>query len=214
MSTVSLILGKSGSGKSASLRNLNPNNVALIQVISKPLPFKSNNGAKWSIYQSDDWQKIIVACKKTTRKIIVIDDYQYLMANEFMRRAQERGFDKFTEIGYHTWHVINELLNLPNDVRVYILSHTEESENGQTKMKTIGKMLDERITLEGMVTIVLRSTINDGQHYFTTKNNGNDTTKTPMGMFDSELIENDLLIVDTAICNYYDIKQPTQEEAK
>lgn len=208
MSTVTLILGKSGSGKSASLRNLSPEETGLIQVISKPLPFKSKG---WKIYTSDNWQSIINACKKSKAKIIVIDDYQYVMANEFMRRAQEKNYDKFTEIGQHTWFLLNELSSLPSDVRVYILSHTEEVEDGQVKMKTIGKLLDDKITLEGMVTIVLRTIVNDGQHFFSTKNNGLDTTKSPMGMFDNDLIDNDLALVDKAICDYYDIK-PTNLE--
>ncbi|WP_444756816.1 AAA family ATPase [Pseudomonas sp. A014] len=205
MATVSIILGKSGSGKSTSLRNLDPEQVALIQIIKKPLPFP--DASKWKALVTDDHSLIIRACQKTQRKVIVIDDFQYMLANEFMRRSGERGFDKFTEIGRHTWDVFDAMLKLPDDVRVYILSHTEETDSGQIKMKTIGKMLDEKITLEGMVTIVLRSVVQDGQNFFSTRNNGSDTTKAPMGMFEDDLIDNDLAAVDAAICNYYAITQ-------
>jgi hypothetical protein len=161
---------------------------------------------------TDVWQKVIGRCVQATkhdRKIIIIDDFQYILANEFMRRSEEKGFDKFTEIGKHTWNIFNSLLHLPEDVRIYILSHTEETDAGQIKMKTIGKMLDEKITLEGMVTIVLRVVVQDGQHLFSTRNNGSDTTKAPMGMFEDPMVENDLAAVDAAICDYYDIK-PTE----
>lgn len=208
MATVTLILGKSGSGKSTSLRNLNPAATALIQIIGKRLPF---NGAKdWSPYVTDDYAKVIAAARKTSRKVIVIDDFQYMLANEFMRRSQERGYDKFSDIGRHTWDVFEALLKLPDDTRVYILSHTEETDTGQTKMKTIGKMLDDKITLEGLVTIVLRAVVQDGQHFFSTRNNGADTTKAPMGMFDDDLIDNDLAAVDAAICSYYDFTPQTK----
>lgn len=207
MATVTLILGKSGSGKSASMRNFNPADVALIQVIKKPLPFRDSK--VWKPYVTDDWNKVIGATRQTKRKVIVIDDFQYILANEFMRRSEEKGFDKFTEIGRHTWNIFEAMLHLPDDVRVYILSHTEETDAGQIKMKTIGKMLDEKITLEGMVTIVLRSVVQDGQHLFSTRNNGSDTTKAPMGMFEDPMVENDLAAVDAAICAYYEIK-PTE----
>ena len=202
MSITSLILGKSGTGKTASLRNFSAADVALIQVVKKPLPFKS---ATWTPYRSDRWDHIIAAMQKTQRKIIVIDDFQYLLANEFMRRTDERGFDKFTEIGRHAWEVLTAAAALPDDVRVYILSHTEEVDGGQVKMKTIGRMLDEKITLEGLVTIVLRTAVQDGQYLFSTRNNGSDTVKSPMGLFDTDYIDNDLAAVDQAICNYYDI---------
>lgn len=205
MATVTLILGKSGSGKSTSLRNMVASDTALIQVVQKPLPFRG--AAEWKSFITDDWSKIIGASTKTKRKVIVIDDYQYVLANEFMRRSQEKGFEKFNDIGRHTWDVFDALLKLPDDVRVYLLSHTEESEAGQIKMKTIGKMLDDKITLEGMVTICLRAVVQDGRHFFATRNNGSDTTKAPMGMFDDDLIDNDLAAVDAAICDYYQISQ-------
>lgn len=203
MATVTLILGKSGSGKSTAMRNLDPDATALIQIIKKPLPFKG--AAKWKPYVTDAHAKIIGAARQTKRKVIVIDDFQYMLANEFMRRSEEKGFDKFSDIGRHTWDVFDALLKLPDDVRVYILSHTEETDAGHIKMKTIGKMLDDKITLEGMVTIVLRAVVQDRNHLFSTRNNGSDTTKAPMGMFEDDLIDNDLAAVDAAICDYYSL---------
>lgn len=203
MATVTLILGNSGSGKSTSMRNLNPEKVALIQVLAKPLPFRS---AGWKPYRTDDWNKLICGATQAASKgfkVIIVDDFQYLLANEFMRRTDERGYDKFTEIGRHAWEVLERLGKLGDDIRVYILSHTEETDAGRIKMKTIGKMLDDKITLEGMVTIVLRTVVQDRQFFFSTVNNGSDTVKAPMGMFDNDLIDNDLASVDAAICDYY-----------
>lgn len=212
MSIATLILGQSGTGKSTSLRNLNPSDVLLIQSIRKPLPFRSK---EWryltseggSIYVSDNAEEIIKVMNKCTRPIIVLDDMQYIMANEYMRRAQETGFNKFTEIGKKTWDIFNAASQLADDKRVYILSHTEENDAGKTKIKTIGKMLDEKITLEGMVTVCMQTTVVNEQYKFVTKNNGNTTVKTPMGMFESEHVDNDLKAIDEAICEYYGINQ-------
>lgn len=203
MAITTMVLGKSGTGKSRSMLNLNPADVALIQAIKKPLPFRSK---EWKPFPTDDHSKIIQSMYKATqagRKIIIIDDFQYLMANEFMRRSDERGYDKFTEIAKHAWEVITHANSLPDDVRVYILSHTEESDSGQIKIKTIGKMLDEKITLEGMVTIVLRTHIDGDKYFFATQNNGSDTVKSPEGLFESRYIDNDLALVDKAITDYY-----------
>lgn len=215
MSIVTMILGESGTGKSASLRNFDPEQTMLIQAVSKPLPFKSKGWSKFSketpkgsIFITDKAGDIINLMKKTRRKVIVLDDFQYVMANEFMRRSDERGFDKFTEIGKNAWDILTAAAALPEDVRVYILSHVETNDSGRTKIKTIGKMLDEKITLEGMVTIVLRTSVRDGQYLFSTRNNGSDTTKSPMGLFDTEQIDNDLAQVDAAIFSYYELTEP------
>ena len=217
MSIATLIIGKSGAGKTASLRNMDPAKTLLIQVVRKPLPFpakgwryfdkeKSPNG---NMLQTDHAENIVKLATRTKRKVIVVDDFQYVLANELMRRSDERGFDKFTDIAKHGWEVFSALTQLPEDVRVYILSHSQEDESGQVKLKTIGKMLDEKIVLEGLVTIVLRAVVNDGQHQFSTKNNGADTVKTPMGLFEDERIDNDLQAVDERICDYYGIEQST-----
>lgn len=196
-----LILGESGSGKSASLRNFKPDEIGLINVNGKPLPFK--NGLK-SI-NTDNYAKIEKALQKAEVKTLVIDDSQYLMANEFMRTAKVTGFQKFTDIGLNFWNLIKAVSALPDDKIVYFLHHIETTDAGRQKIKTIGKLLDEKITLEGMFTIVLKTSVHDGQYRFSTQNNGFDTVKTPIGMFDSEEIDNDLKAVDVAIRNYYKI---------
>lgn len=218
MSISTLILGSSGSGKSTSLRTLDPANTMLIKVVGKPLPFKSKDWMNFNkesaptgnVFVTDHWDVITKLVSKTRRKVIVIDDFQYVLANEFMRRSDETGFGKFTDIGRHAWEVMTAINNLPDDVRVYVLSHTEEAD-GRTKMKTIGKMLDEKITPEGLFTIVLRASTTDGRFYFSTRNNGSDTTKAPIGLFEEDQIDNDLAAVDAAITDYYEIT--TQLEA-
>lgn len=219
MSISTVILGKSGTGKSTSLRNLDPAETLLVQVIRKPLPFRSKG---WGYYDKDSnptgnivvserWDSIIKVMRGTKRKVIVIDDFQYLLANEYMRRTDEKGYEKFTDIAKHAWEVMMAASDLPADVRVYILSHIEENEaTGAMKMKTIGKMLDEKITPEGLVTIVLRTVVEDSQYKFVTRNNGLDTTKSPMELFSEDRIDNDLKAVDEAIADYYGI---TQQEA-
>lgn len=213
MSTPILVLGESGSGKSASYRNLDPKETLLIQAIEKPLPFPNAEKLGWkrfnaekkegNIFVSDKSADIMQLMQKTGRRIILCDDFQYVMANEFMRRSDERGYDKFTEIGRHAWDILCMAAVLPPEKRVYILAHTQQSDDGsKTKIKTIGRMLDEKITVEGMFSMVLRTVVRDGDYYFSTRNNGSDTVKTPMGMFEDELIANDLKLVDAAITKY------------
>lgn len=206
MSISVLILGESGTGKTTSLRNFDGEKVALIQAVSKPLPFRPKG---WKPFVSDRFDKILSAMRKAADKgykVIVIDDFQYVLSNEFMARAYENGFGKFTEIGRHGWEILREAGNLPDDVRVYILNHIATDEFGNQKMKTIGKLLDEKITPEGMFTIVLRTAVIDGDYRFRTTNSGQDTVKAPMGMFnDCELIPNDLKMVDDTIRDYYEI---------
>ena len=201
-----LILGHSGSGKSTSLRNFRSNEISLINVIGKPLPFK---GRFVNTINSDKYEIIGDALATMKTKIAVIDDAQYLMANEFMRRAMERGYDKFTEIANNFWTLVNYVINeLPFDTTVYFLMHIERDDAGNEKVKTIGKLLDEKITVEGMFTIVLKSIVKDGVYSFTTQSNGHDTVKSPLGMFPTYEIENDLKAVDNIVRAFWELDIP------
>jgi hypothetical protein len=213
-----MIIGESGTGKSTILRNLDPQNTLLIQAVKKPLPFRSADwkpvvkGQGGSVFVSDNSAHIVAAMQRTDKEIIVIDDFQYVLANEFMRRVtdNEQGnsaFAKYNEIARHAWDVLMASTSLSDYKRVYILSHTSTDDFGKTKIKTIGKLLDEKIVMEGLVTIVLRTVVANGDYMFSTKNNGQDTVKSPIGLFESDLIENDLAQVDKAITAYYDLKQ-------
>lgn len=214
MGTVSLILGESGTGKTASLRHLHPRQCLLVQSIKKPLPFPSKDWTTWdakdpdsTVYVSDLWKPVKMALERAYsygKRLAIVDDFQYIMAHEFMRRKDEKSYDKFTEMAYHTWDIIHHTIHhTPPDLRVYFLSHTEETASGKIKMKTVGKLLDEKITLEGMFTLVLRTAVKEGRYVFSTQNNGFDTVKSPIGLFDSADIDNDLSLVDTALCQYY-----------
>lgn len=193
------------------MRNFEPEDLKVINVANKPLPFKN----KFESISTDDYRKIIAELKLNKKKVAVIDDAQYLMANEFMRRATERGFDKFTEIAQNFWALVNMVKELPSDQVVYFLAHIERDANGNEKIKTIGKLLDEKITVEGMFTIVLKTNVTDGVYSFITQNSGHDTVKSPIGMFPSIVINNDLKYVDEKIRNYYEIGDfLTDEEMK
>ena len=206
------ILGYSGTGKSTSLRNFKSDEILHINVIRKPLPFK---GRFAETYDGDDYAGIAKAINATEKKTIVIDDAQYLMANEFMRRSFEKGYDKFTEIGYNFWTLINSVsTDLPYDVIVYFLMHTDSDDAGNEKAKTIGKLLDEKITLEGMTSVVLKTAVKDGVYTFLTQNNGHDTVKSPLGMFSTYEIDNDLKMVDDRIRKYWELETPIEDSAE
>ena len=199
-----LIMGESGSGKSTSIRNLK--NAGVINVYGKPLPFKNVNAGLKIINETncDAIAKIIDTAKTN---VIVIDDFQGVLVTQFMDRAKELGFQKFTDMALGYYNVIKKVQKLPNNKRVYFLSQTDVDQKGYEKVKTIGKLLDEKITVEGLFTIVLKTCIHNETYCFQTHNSGSDTVKSPIGMFDDYFIANDIAEIDKIICNYYDIKQ-------
>lgn len=195
-----LLLGESGTGKSASMRNFKEWELALVNVAGKPLPFK---GRFAEVLNSDSYRAIKKFMKECNANVIVVDDAQYLLANEFMRRSAERGYDKFTEIAVNFWDLVQYCRELPEGKIVVFMSHIERDQNGNEKMKTIGKLLDEKITVEGMFTIVLKTVVKDGTYSFQTQNSGHDTVKSPIGLFEANEIDNDLKAVVERIRNYY-----------
>lgn len=142
-----------------------------------------------------------------TAKSYVIDDSQYLLAFEFFDKVNIKGYDKFTELAVNFRNLIDFVINrTPKDVIVYFLHHTEIGEHGTIKAKTVGKMLDQQLTVEGLFTIVLRTRVESGNYKFITQNSGNDTCKSPLEMFDLE-IDNDLKFVDETIRKYYELEE-------
>ena len=199
MAVLVMIYGQSGTGKSTSLRNFKNEDVAVVNVSGKPLPFRG--GIK--PYNSDNYTKIMAAISKTDRKSIVIDDATYLMVNEFMRTAKQTGYQKYTDMAVSFNQLIEFAASLPDDKIVYFMGHSDQADDGREHFKTIGKMLDNYVTVEGRFTIVLKTVVQDGKYMFSTQNNGQDTVKSPMGMFDAALIDNDLKAVDDAIREYW-----------
>lgn len=199
-----LILGDSGTGKSASLRNFTPEEILVINSAGKPLPFKNHLECFTPRYEKLT-QDVLDAMDKTKKKVIVIDDAQYIMSFQYMRRIKEGGWDKWNDIQGDFFNIIKACDYMPDDVVVYFLSHIQRDDEGHEKIKTMGKMLDEKITIEGLFTTVLKTAVKDGQYFFLTQNSGMDTVKSPIGMFPSYAIDNDLKYVDDKIRNYYEI---------
>lgn len=208
-----LVMGRSGSGKTYSLKNFKPDEIGVISVEKGRLPFRSEiKVAKIPKYGegTEDaksygainrakyvWLEKAIASAKV--KSIAIDDSQYLLVNELFDRAYEKGYDKFVQMAANfreLIHFINELEE--DDKIVYFLHHTDIDSDGREKAKTIGRMLDEKLTVEGCFDIVIYCE----DHKFFTQSNGQSTAKTPEDMFDLE-IPNDLKAVDVAIREYY-----------
>lgn len=203
-----LVLGRSGSGKSTSMRNFGPDEVGIFNVASKPLPFKKklpkvNNATYSTIYKG---------LSKPSLKKYVIDDSQYLMAFESFDHAKETGYGKFTNMALNFRNLIQYVVTqLPDDVIVYFLHHTEVAEDGTLKAKTLGKMLDNQLTVEGLFSIVLLCQVEGTEHYFITNSDGSNPAKSPMEMFDMK-IDNDLKMVDETIRKYYEMEGDKNEK--
>tara|TARA_R110000764_G_scaffold151036_3_gene238524 strand:+ start:2564 stop:3229 length:666 start_codon:yes stop_codon:yes gene_type:complete len=218
MSSAVLVLGKTGSGKSTSMEKLNPAETFIVNVVGKDLPFrgggKKYNVEKKNYFEAHNHNKIISVMDSVDKKAphiktLIIDDAQYIMSYEFMT-TKTSGFDKFNEIAEHMFAIINKAKNLREDLTVIFLAHTEENVDsmGQKsyKIKTIGKLLDDKITIEGLFTIVLmaeqREVGVETTFGFRTKGTIRDTVKTPKDMFEEEYIPNDLQLVIEKIAEY------------
>lgn len=196
-----LIIGASGSGKSRSIKGLKPEEVGIFSVEKGRLPFKGDYKVKTRATYKD----INSIFKDPKLKRYVIDDSQFLMVNALFDRAKEVGYGKYTDFALdfrNLVHNVNYLL--PDDVVVYFLHHTETDPNtGKVKAKTVGKMIDQYLTLEGCFDIVLLAEVDGEGHHFVTQSDGYTTAKSPEGMFPTLKISNDLGIVDAAIRDYW-----------
>lgn len=208
-----LILGESGSGKSTSMRNFEAQEVGIFNVASKPLPFRR----KLAVANGMGYQQITGALARANRNCYVVDDSQALMAFQMFSKAKEKGYDKFTDIAVSFYNLLQFIIQkTPDDCIVYLLHHTEQTDTGKIKAKTVGKMLDNQLTVEGLFSIVLLARTDGKEHWFETQSDGFTTCKSPMEMFPGRM-DNDLKAVDDAIREYWDLparigSQPAQKQ--
>lgn len=215
-----LVIGKSGSGKTYSLKNFGPDEIGIISVEKTRLPFRSNlkvakvprsfgsesDQASAAQINAAKYAWIEMAIRSAKCKSIAIDDSQFLLVNEMFDRAQEKGYEKYTQMAHNFQHLVHGINELDDDNKiVYFLHHSEDGADGRQKCKTIGRMLDEKLVVEGLFDIVLYCE----DHKFYTQSNGTSTAKSPEGMWNDIEIPNDLKAVDTAIREYYGM-EPTK----
>lgn len=202
MGIMPLIMGQSGAGKTTSIRNLDRKTTAVFNVAGKPYPFKG--GFDMSI-KTSDIDDIITILKRNTTNCYVIDDSQYLMSFKLIDKWNENGYAKYTEVARDFKRLVDTVIDHTSpDTIVYLLHHTETTDDGKVKAKTSGKMIDNWLTFEGLFSIVLMAVATENKHLFITQSDGTNTCKSPIGMFDNP-IENDLALVDKAIREYYDL---------
>lgn len=202
-----LIYGKSGSGKSRSLKNFGEDEILLVNVERKFLPFRKKF---LYVLKSDNVSKIKDKLLKMPTKTAVIDDAGYILTNRYMREKGQvkNAYETYDNIGNDFWGLFEFIkISLPDDVIVYIIMHEETDDFNNTKLKMMGRLLEQKVCVEGMVTISLRCITDETGHHFITNSDGKDISKSPEEMFDSVVIDNDLKAVDTAIREYYEIKE-------
>lgn len=202
------ITGRSGTGKTYSTKFFGEDEVCFISVQKPRLPFRKKFTEH---FRTDKVTQIIDLMQSTDKKVIIIDDGQYLMANEYLRRANEKSYDKFTDIGVSFRNLIDSIDDLPDETVVYLMWHTD-TKDGLTQMKTVGRMVDQYITPEGLSDIVLETAVVDGVYNFMTQNNGANGVKSPEGMFNDFSIDNNLKYVDDCIRNYYYFEDSKSDE--
>lgn len=198
-----MILGASGSGKSASMRNFTPDEVSVINVASKPLPFRT----KLPVFNSADYGKIQNKMKESDKKVFVIDDSQFLSVFANFSKAREVGYNKFIDFAINEYNLIQFVIQvLPADTIVFFLRHIDVDDNGRIKPKTIGKMLDQNLGgLESMFSVCLMCNTDGNEHWFETQSDGLSPAKSPIGMWDDKRIDNDLKSVTETIREYWGI---------
>ena len=214
MSIPILIIGKSGTGKSASMRNFKKEEIDVINVESKPLPFRND----FDTLDSDNYREIAKAIKNSKKKVVVVDDAGYLLTNSFMRGHASQGggngmFNFYNQLADDFWKLITFCKSLCKEKIIYIIMHEAKNDFGDIKPKSIGKLLDEKVTIEGMFTIVLRSVYHDGGYFFRTHTDGFDVAKSPIGMFKEDEIDNDMKLVDNMVRDYYGLVE-VKKDAK
>lgn len=206
MGVAVLVLGASGSGKSASMRNFKENDVRILNVASKPLPFRNVNKLKKA--DKATYAMIKGAVKSGQTLSYVVDDAQYLMAFESFDKINETGYSKFSAMAKNYEDMLRTIQeDTSQDTIVYIMQHIDKDEDGNIKAKTLGKMLDQQLTIEGLFSIVLLAKAEERRHFFVTQSDGTNPCKSPMGMFDEIEIDNDLKMVDDTIREYYGMKK-------
>lgn len=219
-----LLMGASGTGKSTSLRNLPASETAIINITNKPMPFRNKDNKtivslesfkkenEDSLDYAELYKRIIATIKATNKKIIVIDDSSYLMSFENFEKATNKGYDKFTTMAKNYYDLIKTSICAGDEKIVYIITHEEVDDVNQIfRPKTIGKMLSNQLVIEGLFSIVLRSTYKNGEYIFQTQNDGTSVCKSPMDMFEEREIPNDLYEVDKIIREYYGFKKLGEE---
>lgn len=194
-----LVLGHSGAGKSTSLRNFEEGEVGIFNVAGKPLPFRK----KLKKLDHATYNHIHQSLAKNALRAYVVDDANYLMAFQNFRLAKQSGYGKFTDMAVNFEQLLEAANNTDENTIVYFFMHPDYDDSGRMKAKTIGKMLDNQLTIEGMFPIVLLAENDDSGYHFVTQGDGSTPVKAPMGMFDEQKVDNDLRAVDTVIREYW-----------
>lgn len=205
-----LVLGASGSGKSTSLRNFEPGEVAVFDIAGKPLPFRK----RLDVAHRPSYGVIMKKLKENSRRAYVIDDANYLMAFQNFALASVKGYDKFTTMAVNFEQLLEASNATDEDTVTYYLMHPEYDADGRMKPKSIGKMLDSQLCIEGMFPIVLVAQRMEDGYRFVTQTDGNTPAKTPLSMFPDVIIDNDLKMVDSAIREYWGMRPLTDTEKK